>query len=71
MERDYSKLLAAILQKYGTRKNFAKAMDISLATLLMKLGSKSSFTQNEIERACDLLEIDYLEIPMYFFEYRV
>ena len=69
MKRDYSNLLAAIILEYGSRTKFAKAMDMSPASLVSKLNSKSAFTQNEIEKACGLLNINYEEIPMYFFKY--
>jgi len=71
MQRDYSNLLAAIILHYGSRAKFALAMKMSLASLTAKLSNKSSFTQREIESACDLLGIAYDEIPLYFFKYSV
>ena len=68
MKRDYSDLLAKIILKYGTRNSFAKEMNVSLATLISRLSGKSDFTQKEIEKICELLEIDHEEIPMYFFK---
>lgn len=57
VEFDYSKLLGRIVEKYGTRQAFARAYGISDGGLNMKLGNKRPFTQAEIYRCMDLLDI--------------
>jgi hypothetical protein len=42
-------------------------MGLSLATLSLKLNNKSQWTQPEIFKAVDVLEISPAEIPVYFF----
>lgn len=68
---DYSKLLGKIVEKFGKRAAFAKALNVSEHTLSMKLNSKISFKQEEIINACRLLGIDFEEIPAYFFVLKV
>lgn len=71
MSYDYSKLLGKIVEKFGKRSAFAKALNVSEHTLSMKLNSKISFKQEEIINACRLLGIDFEEIPAYFFVLKV
>ena len=71
MSYDYSKLIGKIIEKYGKRASFAKAMKLSEHSLSMKLNSKISFKQEEIVKACRLLGIDFSEIPVYFFAVKV
>ena len=71
MTYDYSKLIGKIIEKFGKRSAFAKAMKLSEHSLSMKLNSKISFKQEEIVKACGLLGIDFSEIPVYFFAVRV
>lgn len=67
MKYDYSKLIGRIIEKYGKRAAFAKAMSLSEHSLSMKLNSKISFKQEEIVKACRLLEVAFADIPTYFF----
>lgn len=68
---NYSKLLGAIKEKYGSNGNFASAMNLSEHTLSKKLNNKSSFDQHEIKKACELLRIEPEEIKNYFFDLKV
>ena len=67
MKYDYSKLVGRIIEKYGKRAAFAKAMSLSEHSLSMKLNSKISFKQEEIIKACQLLGVTLADIPTYFF----
>lgn len=70
MERklyDYSKLLGRLKEKTMTQDQLAAKIGISPASMNLKLCNKSAFKQNEILAICDVLEIDYAEIPAYFF----
>ena len=40
MYKDYSKLNGAIIEKYGTQYNFAKAMNLSERSISLKLNGK-------------------------------
>jgi len=64
---DYSKLLGAIKEKYGTQFRFANAVQISERSLSLKLNGKRDWKQKEIIKACIALNINYSEIPTYFF----
>lgn len=71
MSFNYSKLKGRIIEKYGTQRNFAREMDLSEKTLSSKLKNVTSWKNDDISRACDLLEIPIEEIPVYFFEVEV
>ncbi|MBR5948348.1 MAG: DUF739 family protein [Clostridia bacterium] len=64
---DFNKLRGRIVEKYGSIEKFAKAMDVSATTLGRKLSAKSTFTHDEIVKACRLLEIPFKEVHIYFF----
>lgn len=70
-EFDYSKLKGKIKEVYGTQENFASAMLMSTVTLSAKLNNKISWTQAEMNLACDLLSIPYEFIPVIFFSEKV
>jgi hypothetical protein len=71
MAFDYSKLLGRIKEKYGTQEKFAKAIGTSGTVLSRKLNNGSSFNQNEIVKATELLEISDEEFKTIFFTERV
>lgn len=64
---DYSKLIARIIEKCGTRANFAAKMGLSEHSMSYKLSGKSPWKQTEIILACKILDINYIDIPLYFF----
>ena len=51
MAYDYSKLNGRIVEKCGTRANFAEMMGLSERTISLKLNNKISFKQPEIQKA--------------------
>lgn len=71
MAYDYSRLDGRIVRYFGTRKAFASAIGMSEHSLSKKMSGKISWKQTEIEKACDLLEIDRFKIGDYFFELKV
>lgn len=71
MAYDYRKLLGRIVEKYGTQAKFATAMGMSEHTLSKKLNNIIRWKQDEITRACDLLDIAFELIPVYFFALEV
>lgn len=70
-EYDYSKLRGKIREVFETEEAFAKALDISSVTLSKIFNGKSEWGQDLINRSCDLLNIDYSYIPVYFFTQKV
>lgn len=71
MAYNYSKLNGRIVEVYGTRCAFAKAMSLSERSLSLKLTGKVPFKQPEITLACKLLSISDSDIPAYFFDLEV
>jgi len=71
MAFDYSKLRGRIREKFTTQEKFANAMGIALSTLSFKLNNKVYWTQPEINRACELLDIADTDVTDYFFTLKV
>lgn len=63
----FGRLREAISTKYGTLQKFADASGITYGSLVRKLSSKTEFTRVEMERCCELLEIQVERIHEYFF----
>ena len=64
---DYSKLNGRIIEKFGTRSAFAKAMGWNSEVLSRRLNNRTSFHTEEYIRICTLLDIHPKEIYDYFF----
>ncbi|HFI0332304.1 TPA: DUF739 family protein [Streptococcus suis] len=71
MVYDYSKLEGKIIEKFGTRESFAKALGITTKSISDKLNNKTIWKQPEISKAKDLLSISGSETDSYFFKYKV
>ncbi|GGP07913.1 DUF739 family protein [Oceanobacillus neutriphilus] len=71
MNFNYSSLYNKIVEKYGSKHNFAKAAGLSEKSITLKLDGKDEWKQDEIANTIELLEIDSSEIPQYFFNYKV
>lgn len=71
MAYDYNKLLGRITEKFGTQAKFAEAIGMSERSLSLKLNGKVGFKQNEIAKACPLLNLSDTDIPGYFFTLKV
>lgn len=65
--RKFGKLREKIKLVFGTQEAFAEAMGLNRATLNAKLNSKATWTAEEIDKACSLLDISPAEIGEYFF----
>lgn len=61
------KLRGRIRECYKTQEAFAKALNVSPATLSKKLMGKTEWDRQEIENVCALLDIPAGEIHAYFF----
>lgn len=73
MKFDYSKLIGRIIEKFGSRRAFAKACGFSENTISKKLSGKMAITTDDIMNwsSEELLDIDSQEIPEYFFAIKV
>lgn len=71
MAFEYSELVKLIKYKFGTQDMFAKALGIGRVSLSQRLNNKLEFTQEEILRSAELLEIPKEKIPNYFFDVKV
>lgn len=63
----YAKLKGKIKEIFGTQSAFALAMGMDNATLSGKLNNKTSWKDEEIEKACGLLNIPIEQVHEYFF----
>ncbi len=68
---DFSKLRGRIVEVCGTRADFAAKIGRSTRTVSLKLNNKRPWTQNEIEKAVDVLHLTADEIQSYFFTKQV
>lgn len=71
MPYDYSLLDGRIVQMFGTQRNFAKAMGLSERSLSLKRSGIRPWTQPQIDKACNILNIADNEIHSYFFTIKV
>ena len=67
MGYDYSKLLGKIVERVGTQAAFAEKIGRSERTVSLKLNGKRAWTQVEISKACEVLDIRVSEINNYLF----
>lgn len=67
MERFYSKLIGRIAEKVGTQSEFAELIGLSERSVSLKLNGKVGWKQEEIVKACSVLEIPVESLHDYFF----
>lgn len=69
MKFDYSKLIGRIIEKFGSRRAFAKACGFTETTISKKLSGKMAITTDDIINwsSPELLDIDGSDISDYFF----
>lgn len=71
MERDFSKLIGRIAEKFTTRKAFCDALGVAPEWLSRRLNNLTQFDASEMIAIIDLLDIDVQEIHLYFFAPKV
>jgi DNA-binding Xre family transcriptional regulator len=71
MAFDYSKLEGLIKEKCGTRKKFAELINLSEHSVSVKINNKRQWKPSEINKACEVLGIQPMDIPLYFFTPKV
>lgn len=70
MKYNYNKLRGRIREMYGTQEKFAEAVQISKTSISNKLNNITDFSQSEILKSAELLNIKTEEIGEYFFYYK-
>lgn len=63
----YAKLRGKIREVFGTNDAFAAAICKDSSTISAKLNGKTQWNREEIEKACELLNIPIEEVHIYFF----
>lgn len=63
----FNRLEGKIVEVFGTRVNFACAMELSQTTMTAKLKGRIDWKRSEMRKACELLDIPLAEIVDYFF----
>ena len=71
MNYDYSKLRGRIKEYFGNQSDFAKSLNLSSVSLSHKLNNRISFTQDEMYKSMEKLNINKIEICDYFFKLKV
>lgn len=71
MKFNYNKLRGRIIEKFGSLISFSEHLDISYEALSKKMNNLIAFSQKEILRWCELLDIPPEEIASYFFTLEV
>lgn len=67
MDYTYDKLRGRIIEKYGSQEKFAEVIGISSNSMSKKMNGKIGFSQKDIVKWSELLDIDKAEISSYFF----
>ena len=63
----FNKLEGKIVEVFGTKANFAVAMELSQTTMVAKLKGRIDWKRNEMRKACELLGIPFTKLIEYFF----
>lgn len=63
----YAKLRGRIVEKFGTIGKFGEAVGLSGVSMSKKLTGLTGFSQADIIRWCELLDIDLADVGAYFF----
>ena len=68
---NYSKLKGKIKELFDTQEKFALALGIGRVSLSQRLNGKLEFSQKEMDRAVEILNLKKSDIPSYFFDENV
>lgn len=71
MERDFSKLTGRIIEKFGTRVAFCEALGKTSEWLSRRINNVTEFNADDMTAIINLLEIEPLDIHLYFFATKV
>ena len=68
MKKNLLKLRGRIIQKYASQSSFAVHLGTTEQTVTAKLNGRTQFSQDDIVKWCNALDIKAEEIGEYFFE---
>ena len=68
---DYNKLRGRIVEKYGSAQKFSEAIGLSNVTISRKLMGLSEFSQSDIEKWSQFLEINSKDYASFYFTRKV
>ena len=68
---DTSKLRGRIIEKFGSQKRFCEINKFSISFVSQYLNGTMDLSQTTIDRWAEALNIDILDIPVYFFNKKV
>ena len=71
MEKDFSKLIGRIAEKFGTRTAFCNDLGKTPEWLSRRLNGQTEFGSDDIIEVTKVLEIDPRDIGVYFFTLKV
>ena len=63
----YAKLRGRIIEKYSSQQSFSEAIGLSEVSITKKMQGKSGFSQRDIVKWCQALDIDLADVGIYFF----
>lgn len=64
---NYEELEQKINEVFGSEEAFGKELGLTKQRISSKLGGNDEFTLSEIDKTVNLLNINPIEIPSYFF----
>jgi transcriptional regulator with XRE-family HTH domain len=64
---NYAKLLGRIKERGETQKSVAEKVGISESQFSQKISGNYPFKQTDIQKICELLDVDFAEVGKYFF----
>lgn len=67
MNYTYDKLRGRIIEKYGSQEKFAEVIGMSSTSMSKKMKGKTGFSQKDIIKWSELLNISKEEFSEYFF----
>lgn len=67
MGKANNKIRGKIIEKFGSQKNFSKAVGLSEQSITAKLSGKTDLSQDDMQKWAEALEIKKSEIGDYFF----
>lgn len=71
MAFDFSKLAGLIVEKFGTRRAFSRAIGWTESKVSARLSGSVFFSTDEITLWCDVLGIPDDQVTLYFFTVKV
>lgn len=71
MKWKYDKLRGKIKEICGTQDSFAEKLGIGRVSLSQRLNNQLEFSQNEIFKSCEILNINVSDLAVYFFTQEV